>query len=323
MPVITLEDVLSRHPDSMLPPAPEFASRYLERMGAGADASKSKRVCFLAICRNAMPWLTLTAKHLAATGEKFQDWRAFIFENDSKDGTKDELSRLVRESEGRLQCKMTDNGRPHLNYTKASDRTVALAEYRNECIAWAAKNCSDYDYAIVFDADPWGGWSVGGVLNTIGHLEDPAYSNAAGMGAYSWCEWGPPVWQQPTVCHYDGWAFRWTWTNEHHPWPYNPVWFHLWHPPVGSPPVKVVSCFGQLGVYRMKNYLTGTYLGGDCEHVAHWRSCGGDCYLNPSQRVVSFWTPKDDAETDVGEHRGLHRDVHENVAGGNANPDNF
>lgn len=319
MPTMTLAEVQAMQPDLLLPPAPEFEAEYRERVHQGREIAKSKRACFLAICRNAMPWLPLTMQNVRSAGEQFQDWKAYIYENDSTDGTKECLESLPRESAGRIVCSLSDNGRPHLNYTKAADRTIALAEYRNACVAWAAENCRDYDYAIVFDTDPWGGFSVDGILNTIGHLGDHEWARAAGMGAYSWCQWGPPVWPQPTICHYDGWACRWTWVGEHQPWPYNPIWFHFWHPPVGSPPVKMVSCFGQLGVYRMKNYLQGVYRGGDCEHVAHWRSCGGDCYLNPSQRVVSFWIPKD-AETEFGDRDGLHRDVHQDVAGRDTDP---
>lgn len=327
---MTLEDIQARHPDILLPPAPEFVDSYQKRVEFGQQAAKDLRVAFLAICRNAMPWLPMTMHHVEQTGIRFKEWKCFVFENDSIDGTKDELSRLCKLSD-RLSCSMIDNGRPHLNSTKSSDRTIPLAEYRNACIAWAAENASNYDYAIVFDTDPWGGWSADGVLTTIGYLEDrldvvdgdPAarWHAAAGMGSYSWCEWGPPVWKHPTICHYDGWACRWTWDSEHQPWPYNPVWFHYWHPPVGSPPVRMNSCFGQLGVYRMRNYLQGKYLGGDCEHVAHWRSCGGNCYLNPSQRVVSFWIPRDDAEKDVGERHGMHRDVHEDVVSRDADQD--
>lgn len=309
------------HPDVLLPPSPEFEAAYRDRVERGREIAKSKSVCFLAICRNAMPWVPLTMQYVRSAGECFQDWKAFVYENDSNDGTKEYLDTLSRELPGRVSCSLVNNGRPHLNHTKSADRTIALAEYRNACVSWAAENCHDYDYAIVFDTDPWGGFSVDGILNTIGHLEDEAYAAAAGMGSYSFSIQGPPHWAKPTPCHYDAWACRWTWVGESHPPPFNMIWFNLWHPPVGSPPVKMISCFGQLGVYRTKNYLQGVYRGGDCEHVAHWRSCGGDCYLNPSQRVVSFWIPLSDAEKDVGERDGLHRDVHQNVAGGNPDQD--
>lgn len=304
MPSVTMQEVLEHHPDTLLPPDAEFEREYWDRAEFGRLKAKDLRVAFVAICRNAMPWLTLTARHLEKTADCFRDWRAYVYENDSIDGTKDELSRLGAEFGERFSCDMQDNGRPHLNSTKSADRTLALAEYRNACLRWVGMNCHDYDYTIVFDTDPWGGWSVDGVMNTIGHLEDftnsvgtdrtTRWGGAAGMGSYSYCKWGPPVWAQPTDCHYDGWACRWTWAGEHHRWPYNPVWFHLWHPPVGSPPVRMKSCFGQLAVYRTAHYLRGTYVGGDCEHVSHWLSAGGDCYLNPSQRVVSFWVPHEE-----------------------------
>ena len=83
------------------------------------------------------------------------------------------------------------------------------------------------------------------------------------------------------------------------------VWFHLWHPPVGSPPVRFNSAFGQLAVYRAGHYMAGKYDGGDCEHVAFHKSLGGDFFLNPSMRVVSFWDLSDEENRD----RDLHGDV--------------
>jgi hypothetical protein len=288
MPSLTFAEINRHAPDLILPPDPEFVDAYWGRVERGRLIAKKRRAAFVAICRNAMPFLPLTLELVSRTGELFADWRAFVFENDSEDGTKDVLS-AAKVADSRLSVAMTDNGRPHLNYTKSSDRTIALAEYRNNCRLWCEANCRGYDYAIVFDTDAWGGWSIDGIANTIGHLEDDEYSNASGMGSYSWAVWGPPVWPQPTECQYDAWACRWTWWQERQ----NMLWFHLWHPPVGSPPVRMNSCFGQLGVYRMGDYISGTYAGGDCEHVAHWKSMGGDCYLNPSQRVVSFWVPEE------------------------------
>lgn len=289
MPTITFAEIAKHEPDVLLPPDPEFAREYWRRVEIGRQNAKNRRVALVAICRNAMPFLPRTLSLVAKTGEMFADWKAFIFENDSIDGTKAVLTEAAERSEGRLSVATTDNGRPHLNYTKTSDRTIALAEYRNICRLWCGDHCRDFDYAIVFDTDAWGGWSADGIANTIGHLCDDDYANAAGMGSYSWAIWGRPVWPRPTKCQYDAWACRWNWWQERE----DMLWFHLWHPPVGSPPVRMNSCFGQLAVYRMGDFISGTYAGGDCEHVAHWRSMRGDCYLNPSQRVVSFWVPEE------------------------------
>jgi hypothetical protein len=291
MPTVTFDDVREHDPDSLLPPDEEFAGEYESRVQAGKEAAASMRVCLTAICRNAMPWLPLTMARVAATASKFREAKVFIFENDSSDGTAEFLKQAAIENEW-LSVVSTTNGRPHLNFTKAAERTIALAEYRNACRDWVREHANDFDITIVFDTDPWGGWSIDGVMNTVGHLADPAYASAAGMAAYSWCEWGPPHWFRREACQYDAFACRWTWWREH----LDMRWFHLWHPPVGSPPVRVNSAFGQLAVYRTENYLRGEYKGGDCEHVSHWQTCGGECYLNPSQRVVSFWLPQDDEE---------------------------
>ena len=150
------------------------------------------------------------------------------------------------------------------------------------------------DYVIVFDTDPWGGWSVDGVANSIGHMnaDDTLY----GLASYSWCELSQGSF------HYDAFAARlncWQRRDQN--------WFHLWHPAVGSEPVEFRSAFGQLAVYRGYRYLQGRYSGEDCEHVTFHRSIEtaagnmlGDYYagvshtrlaLNPSMRCVSFWVP--------------------------------
>jgi hypothetical protein len=295
MATITFAEIAAHSPDLILPPDPEFVDEYRHQVESGRSFASSARVAFVAICRNAMPFLPMTIDRVRETGSMFEDWRCYIYENDSKDGTKEFLKTL----DDPFRVTMTDNGRPHLNYTKAADRTIALAEYRNACRDWVASNCGDFDYTIVFDTDPWGGWSVDGVATSVAHLHRT--EAAAGMGSFSFCKWGPPVWPEPMWCQYDGWAARlnyWAEKQNH--------WFHLWHPPVGSRPVRMNSCFGQLAVYKTENYLQGVYQGGDCEHVSHWRTCGGDCYLNPSSRVVSFWIPN--------ENDDLHGDVHTDVA---------
>ena len=297
MPKLTLDEIKRHDVELILPVDPEFADTYRQRVTFGRVRAAELKVAFVAICRNAMPFLPMTLERIAKTGEMFGEFRCFIFENDSIDGTKECLSESA-EKYPWLSVSSRDNGRPHLNYTIEPVRTIALAEYRNACRAWVNDNCGDYDYTVVFDTDPWGGFSIDGIASTLGYLEDHErdiddgwrqdYSGASGMGSYSWIIWGPPVVQQPTVCHYDAFAFRLNYVSRKT----DMNWFHLWHPPVGSPPVRVKSCFGQLAVYRTNNFLRGVYSGNDCEHVGHWLSSGGDCYLNPSQRVVSFWIPE-------------------------------
>jgi hypothetical protein len=309
---LSLAEIQRHDVELILKPDPEFADEYATRVSQGRQAAQFRSVAFVAICRNAMPFLPMTLARVEAAASMFKQSWTFIFENDSTDETKDFLSHWKTSGPERF-VEMRNNGRPHLNFTKAHERTHALAEYRNQCRLWVASKTSA-DYVVVFDTDPWGGFSVDGIANTIGHMEDGEYSNASAMASYSWCQWGQPVWPQPTECQYDAWAARWTWWQERQ----NMIWFHLWHPPVGSPPVKFNSAFGQLAVYRAKDYIGGMYEGGDCEHVSFHKSLGGDLYVNPSSRVVSFWIPEH--ERQEAEGRRMHGDVHENVAGRDADP---
>lgn len=313
---ISLTEIEQHRPDLLLPPDEEFLNCYGEFEELGRERARSLRVAFVAICRNAMPFLPFTLQMVQEAGECFADWKCFIFENDSIDGTKDVLSQWA--DGRRTVTEMVDNGRPHLSYTKHQSRTVALAEYRNRCRKWVDGHTSDFDYVVVFDTDPWGGFSVGGLMNTIARMESDEHYDTAAMASYSWCEWGPPVWSRPTICHYDGFACRWTWWKERQ----EMLWFHLWHPPVGSPPVKMNSAFGQFAVYRERSFLRGVYSGDDCEHVPFHKTMGGDLYLNPSMRCVSFWIPEG-ARMPNGSKQddGLHGDVHDDVDGRHADED--
>lgn len=298
MPTVALEEIALHDPDVLLPVDAEFAADYDAAVTRGREVAKDKTVSMVAICRNAMPWLERTLPLVERTARLFRESSVFIYENDSTDGTKDVLAAWA-DGETR-HASLNDNGRPHLNFTTAPVRTHALAEYRAACQQFVA-NGETPDYVIVFDTDPWGGWSVSGVANSIGHMEfdDTLY----GLASYSWCEW-PQAAGPPRAFHYDAFAAR---LNH---WPQRDQnWFHLWNPPVGSEPVEFYSAFGQLAVYRGYRYLQGRYSGEDCEHVCFHRSIAaaagnglGDYYagvshtrlaLNPSMRCVSFWIPEE------------------------------
>lgn len=296
---ITIEELNRHHPDVLLPPDKEFADNYAAAVRHGRERAQDASVCLVAICRNAMPWLERTLPLVEATGEMFREWSAFVYENDSTDGTKDVLAAW---SDGqRRHASLNKNGRPHLNYTTAPIRTHALAEYRTACQTFV-RHGERPDYVIVFDTDPWGGWSIDGVATSVHHMS--VDHSLYALASYSLGEWGPPITPRPMSIHYDAFACRWNhWIQR------DQNWFHLWHPPVGSDPVEFNSAFGQLAIYRGRSFLSGTYDGSDCEHVTFHRSIAeralldpGDYYhgpdytrmaLNPSMRCVSFWLPEE------------------------------
>ena len=297
MPTITLEEIERHHPDVLLPPDPEFVDSYRSMCERGRQIAAESSVAFVAICRNACPWLSRTLDLLEQTAACFKSWSCYIHENDSADETKEVLKAW---SDGQQRhASLNDYGRPHLNYTTAPVRTHALAEYRNACMQFV-RNGEQPDYVIVFDTDPWGGWSIDGVMNSVSWLHSAA--GFYGLASYSWGEWGPPITARPTVIHYDAFAARqsgWVQRDQNY--------FHMWHPPVGADPIEFKSAFGQLAIYHADAFLRGTYSGFDCEHVLLHKSIAeaiadddGDYYegprytrfgINPSMRCVSFWIP--------------------------------
>jgi hypothetical protein len=287
MPSVTLDEIARHHPDVLLPPDAEFADDYRDKAAAGRRLAKDATVAFVAICRNAMPWLPRTLALVEETGAMFREWSAFVYENDSADDTKEVLA--AWQNGQQRHASLNTNGRPHLNLTTAPVRTHALAEYRTAC-QWFVRNGEAPDYVIVFDADPWGGFSVDGVANSIAWLD--ADRDLYGLAAYSWGEWGPPVSPKPIAVHYDAFAARLNHWRQR-----DQQWFFHWHPPVGSTPVRFNSAFGQLAIYRGDAYLAGTYGGDDCEHVVFHSSIAAATQkrfaLNPSMRCVSFWLPEE------------------------------
>lgn len=285
---ITLDEIESHRPDVLLPPDPEFAEDYADLAREGCTLAAESTVAMVAICRNAMPFLPQTLSLVEATGTMFREWSAFVFENDSRDETQGVLAQW-HDGQQR-QCSINVNGRPHLNHTTARERTIALAEYREACQRWVAHGETP-DYVIVFDTDPWGGWSLDGVATSVAHLgRDESWY---GLASYSWAE------VPGAAIHYDAFAARlnhWRQRDQR--------WFHLWHPAVGSPPVEFRSAFGQLAIYRGEDYVRGFYSGSDCEHVTFHRSItertGRRFGLNPSSRCVSFWVPNDGGQHSAG-----------------------
>jgi hypothetical protein len=285
MPTVTLEEIERHHPDVLLPPDPEFADSYREMCNRGREIAAETSVAFVAIARNAQPWLPRTLALLEETGAMFREWSAYIHENDSADDTKEVLA--AWQDGQQRHASLNTNGRPHLNFTTATVRTHALAEYRNACLQFV-KNGDQPEWVVVFDVDPWGGWSVDGVANSIAWLD--ADRDLYGLAAYSWGEWGPPIAPQPMAIHYDAFAARVSGWRQR-----DQQWFFQWHPPVGAPPVRFNSAFGQMAIYRGDAYVAGTYGGADCEHVVFNSSIAAATQkrfaLNPSMRCVSFWVP--------------------------------
>jgi hypothetical protein len=266
----------------------DFADSYREHIEYGRAEALRQKLAIVSICRNAMPRLPSTLRLVDELAGKFRDAAFYVYENDSVDGTAEALDDFAIRQWVTVEHETL--GEPDTRGFEP-DRTVRLAKCRTKCQDWVRSNAQDAGYVVVLDADPHGGFSVDGVLNSIGWfcemMADSRGSNQPGaMASYS-------LYMKQTeeevygLGQYDAWAARLNWWSDLR----QHEWFHLLLPPVGSPPIPMNSAFGGLCVYRKNAFLSLRYEGGDCEHVPAHRAMkrsGYQLYLNPGSRYVAI-----------------------------------
>ena len=276
-------------PDDVLPVDPEFADDFVAFLNDGAASAAKKRVTFVGMARDIAGVLPHSLQRLESIGGHFKEWRAVVVENDSTDATKAILQGWAEKNDGRVIADCRNLGRERLSGFEPA-RVERYAEYRTRYRDISAERFPDSDFIIAVDLDAWGGWSVPGVLNGIGWMEELA--NAAGLASVS-------IYEQRAKLdgidrlwlHYDQWAWRgagWAHRWERH--------FPFWFPPVGSRPVQCNSAFGALCIYRAEPFFAHApeSVNGDIEHVGlHMKMAaeGWEFFLNPSQRTLMNWIP--------------------------------
>ena len=284
-------------PEQLVLPAmsEQFREEYWSRREHGNDVLHNSKIAVVGLARNCESSLRNNLARAAMLTGGAVDYRLLIVENDSTDGTKDVAKEYCEIIGDKGHAITRDLGRKSRPAEFAGPRTVELAEYRSECQEWVRRNFDEADYVIVIDWDAMGGWIHNGAMTGLSYLatEQDAY----GVASVSLTQHPMKTYNQQTQevsdtlnwLHYDCWALRLNsyWDD------YSSGqggWKHSWLPPVGSPPVRVMSAFGGFAIYKAEQFLKGSYSGEDCEHVCFHRSIqetgGGGLYLNPSQRTV-------------------------------------
>lgn len=265
-----------------------YQEAYREKVEYGRVAALRSKLAVVSICRSAMPHLANALMLVDELAGRFRDAVYYVYENDSVDETPAVLDDFAIRQWVTVEHATT--GEPDERGFQPT-RTHRLARCRTKCQEWVRRHAADADYVLVLDTDPHGGFSVDGVLNSLGWfceiLSQSMRQRAPGaMASYSLF-----MRQEDDgrygVAQYDAYAARLNW------WEYrgNHEWFHLLLPPVGSPPIPMNSAFGGACLYSREAYLAGVYEGGDCEHVHFHRAmqrAGYQCYLNPGSRYIAL-----------------------------------
>lgn len=275
---------------------PDYEAAYEAKVKIGTRVAADSSVAIVSIARNAMPHLTNTLPLVEELAGRFRRASYYVYENDSTD----ETARVLDDFAALRQwvCVEHDTlGGEDLRGFEP-ERTLRLAGCRNRCRDWVEDNPGEF--VVVLDVDPHGGFSVDGVLNSVGWIADltgqsrmPA--EAGGMASYSL--FVRKDGNDFAIAGYDAWAARMNHWEDRRDRAGGMQWFHLFLPPVGSPPIQMNSAFGGLAVYTRRAFLSSRYSGTgtngqpDCEHVAFhhgMRQKGYQMFLNPGSRYIAI-----------------------------------
>jgi hypothetical protein len=286
--VLEIDRSAASFPESAFRCAPLLADDYQRRVASGRERMRDQTVVICALCRDVRRQLPAMAARLEHLGSLFREFRLILFEHDSVDGTftflrawshKNPrvllLSRRLFNSETALAC--------------GAGYPARLAALREICRENIVAQFDDFDYAIMADLDAEGGWSVDGIAHTFG---DDGWDLVGSNGLLSSAD-GNTGEQALLPFDFSGYR-RVDDDSAIGPSEFRALRFHR-----GEPLVRVASCFGGLGIYRMECMRRGRYEpDGDSEHVAFHRSLRaaglGRVYLNPSQIVL--YSKDDDGE---------------------------
>jgi len=261
---------------------------YREHINFGRVEARRQKLAIVSIARNSMPWLKNTLKLVDELAGLWRDCCYYIYENDSTDGTAEALDEFAirqwvtveHDALGNIDARGWDR-----------ERTERLAKCRARCQQWVKNHAHDANYVMVLDTDPHGGFSVDGVMNSLGHFCE--------MLGDSWQRREPGAMASHSlfIRREDDGRYGWgscdAWPAKLNDWEdrRDHAWFHFLNPLVGSPPIPMYSAFGGLCLYRRDAYLAGVYDGSTCEHVPFhraMRNAGYQLFLNPGSRYVAL-----------------------------------
>jgi glycosyltransferase involved in cell wall biosynthesis len=262
-------------------PSPGMADRYLAIVEAGYERMKDLKIVIGGLARNVASVLPATMDRIERTGKMFKDYRVVIVENDSSDNTPNILNSWSK-SNNKVSAICTSRGDPVNPGTRCLKRATRMARYRNACREEIVNRyANDFTHVILVDTDLGvRGWSYDGIANTFGWSGwDSVGSNGIKFLKSYRGEKNRPV-------HFDVWAFRWAES-------WKPVMAYQINPRCwarGESIVKLNSCFGGMGIYKMAAMQQSRYDGSDCEHVPFHRGMEkagfGNRFMNPSQFCV-------------------------------------
>lgn len=236
------------------------------------------KVCICGVIRDGEPYFKSTMTNLRNIGALFLDYKIVIIESDSKDNTVKLFSsvkdrNLFFQSMGSLEKTI-------------STREERIAKCRNIYLKHVIKNHRDYDLMIVIDMD-----------DVLQEEINPKIFETC-MSPEVFPTWDG-VFANQSYRYYDIWALRndevdydcWEQINSGKRTKIDAILKHQYHIPKNTPYIPVISAFGGMGIYKLKNIDDSTEYNARvndkiiCEHVpfnTHLTSKGCQLFIDPS-----------------------------------------
>ena len=289
------KEYVSNFPEALYPSKQDAVTYYNNVTILGRQKASESSVIICGICRDAEKNLKFNVPRIERIGELFNDYKVVVYENDSKDLTKDILE-IWQKSNPRVTVITETLGDKKFGSVASFERANALADCRNKYLK-LVNDTIDSDYVIMLDMDIEGGWSYEGICNSLGHTDwDMIGSNGILYG---------PVDENNNMIdksdsygrvYYDTYAFR----RVGHPKPHSSQEINQLFYNRGEPFIKVMSCFGGLGIYKRDAirdiwYSSQKPDSAACEHVYFHMDMAKNgfdrIYLNPSQITLYSSNP--------------------------------
>ena len=268
---------------------------YNRRVKVGYKVMRTKRVIFAGLCINIEDKIANLYKRFTYIGQFFKDYKVIMFENDSKDNSRELLKQLSKknrqfeliECEDVVDCKFkTISASEHGMLSE--NRMKKMANYRNRVLEYIKKYKS-WDSFCIIDLDLDGPISIDGIAHTFSHYNDWDAISAYGLNGIT-MSLGKPV-------YYDQLAYKDnnldTYKNKLN---YLPVFVNINTYNVGDTIIKVQSGFAGLSFYKYEilNYDI-TYTPKDnvykCEHIIFHENMIANgfnrIYINPNMLLLS------------------------------------
>lgn len=159
-----------------------YNSITFKTLGVETDKGEAKclasKIVFTGLCRDCGEYIDKNLRILEEAGKHFSDYKIVIFENDSKDGTRDMIVAAAKNNPRiiLLDCEHMGSKDCRLNEINLYDygacslkRMKKMALFRNQPLTYVKEHLSDYEYLLTIDLDMEGTFSFDGLFNSIAY----------------------------------------------------------------------------------------------------------------------------------------------------------